>query len=75
MAATLTTTGGGKSFYLDELAALRPEDLKLCEDLNAMKEIFLTMPKGSDVVKNLPEIMKEVIAILRNSVSLRLRRM
>jgi len=30
--STLTTTGGGKSFFLQELAALHPHDLKLCED-------------------------------------------
>ena len=29
MAAMLTTTGGGKSFFLDELAELRPEDLDM----------------------------------------------
>lgn len=33
------TTGGGKSFFLDELGALRPEDLELCEDKD-MKTIL-----------------------------------
>jgi hypothetical protein len=37
--ATITTTGGGKSFFLDELGALREEDLQLCEDLE-MREIL-----------------------------------
>jgi hypothetical protein len=37
--ATWATTGGGKSFFLDELGALRPEDLELCED-KTMKKIL-----------------------------------
>ncbi len=30
--ATITTTGGGKSRFLDELAALHTDDLELCKD-------------------------------------------
>lgn len=30
--ATIATTGGGKSFFLDEIGSLREEDLQLCED-------------------------------------------
>lgn len=38
---TLTTTGGGKSFFLDELGALNPADLeKFCSN-QALKEILL----------------------------------
>ncbi len=76
MAATLTTTGGGKSFYLDELAALRPEDLEMVfGDLEEMKRILLTMYKGAAVVAVLPAIMQEMKVILQNTVSLRLRSM
>lgn len=35
--ATLTTTGGGKSFFLDELGALHEKDLALCKDENMRK--------------------------------------
>jgi hypothetical protein len=37
--ATWATTGGGKSFFLDELGALRLEDLELCKDTE-MKTIL-----------------------------------
>ena len=38
LAATLATPGGGKSFFLDELAALRHDDLeKLCSDQGMRK--------------------------------------
>ncbi len=37
--ATLATTGGGKSFFLDEVGALRPEDLELCGH-EGMKKIL-----------------------------------
>ena len=41
LAATLTTPGGGKSFFLDELAALHDDDLeKLCSDHQELKEIL-----------------------------------
>ncbi len=71
MPAALTTTGGGKSFYLDELAALRPEDLDMIfGDLEVMKQILLTMPNGTEVVKVLPQIMQEMKEILQNTVSL-----
>ena len=33
LVATLCTTGGGKSFFLDELGALHKRDLNLCENL------------------------------------------
>ncbi len=39
LAATVATTGGGKSFFLDELGALRKEDLEMCDSLH-MKEIL-----------------------------------
>lgn len=72
MPATLTTTGGGKSFFLDELGALHPEDLDMIfRDLEAMKQTMLTFPNGVDV-KVLPEIMQEMKEILQNSVSLRI---
>ncbi len=44
---TLTTTGGGKSFFLDELAALQPGDLKMYEDYDEMSKILLTMCNGA----------------------------
>jgi len=37
--ATLATTGGGKSFFLDELSKLCPEDLAICED-ETMRKIL-----------------------------------
>lgn len=37
--ATWATTGGGKTFFLDELGALHPEDLALCQD-EGMKTIL-----------------------------------
>jgi hypothetical protein len=71
MPATLTTTGGGKSFHLDEMAALRPEDLDMIfGDLEALTEIVLSMPNGIEVVKVLPKIMQEMKEILQNTVSL-----
>jgi hypothetical protein len=35
--ATLTTTGGGNSFFLDELGALSEKDLAMCKDENMRK--------------------------------------
>lgn len=71
MPATLTTTGGGKSFFLDELAALRKEDLDMIfGDLEEMKKILKTMRKGNEVVPVLAEIMKQIREILENTVSL-----
>jgi hypothetical protein len=75
MAATFSTTGGGKSFYLDELAALRPEDLEMIfGDLEEMKKVLSTMPNGTDVVKVLPQIMQKMKEILQNTVSLHLQK-
>lgn len=37
--ATLTTTGGGKSFFLDEFGALNPADLNFCSNPD-MREIL-----------------------------------
>jgi hypothetical protein len=41
LSATLTTTGGGKSFFLDELGTLREEDLEAFCVNSEMKEILL----------------------------------
>ena len=68
--ATLTTTGGGKSFFLDECAALRPEDLEMCEDLAEMEKIVSTMRNSQEMLKVLPAIMQEMKEILQNTVSL-----
>lgn len=68
--ATLATTGGGRSFFMDELAALRPEDLEMYGDLEEMTKILLTVRWGSDVVQVLPKIMQEMMKILQNTVSL-----
>lgn len=51
LAATLTTTGGGKSFFLDELGALREEDLKMFCAHPEMKKILLQSVSYHDILK------------------------
>lgn len=75
MPATLAITGVGKSFFLDEMAALRLDLDMIFGDLEEMENIVLTLPNGADVVKVLPEVMREMKEILQNSVSLRLQSM
>lgn len=67
--ATLTTTGGGKSFFLDELGALRPEDLEMLDDLAEMEKIVSNMRNGKEMLPVLPTIMQEIKKILQNTVS------
>lgn len=72
LVGTLTTTGGGKSFFLDELGALHPGDLhKLCEneELRNILEDSIAVPVTFNGASPLGEIDTKIIP--SGSVALR----